>query len=272
MTFSQFFRRALTALTFVGAALVTGPTTAIASTVGPRARAEQKPVFELRIYTAHPGKLPNVLARFRDHTTKLFEKHGMVNVGYFTPLDSADGAGQKLVYVLQHKSRDAAKASWSAFGADPEWKAVAAASEVNGPIVAKVESVFLEETDFSPDARSMSDHRSRVFELRTYTVRDSLLPQLDARFRDHTMQLFSAHRMTNVQYWHPTDAANGAGRTLIYLLAHPTREAATANWGAFRTDSAWIRVKAATEQAAGGSLTTEVKSMFLAPTDFSKLH
>ncbi len=227
-------------------------------------------VYELRIYTAHPGKLPNIIARFRDHTTKLFEKHGMVNVGYFTPLDSADGAGEKLVYVLAHASREAARASWSAFVADPEWTAVAKASEANGPIVAKLESVFLSETDFSAAAFKPSK-TPRVFELRTYTARDSLLPSLDGRFRDHTTALFAAHGMNNIAYWHPTDANKGAGRTLIYLLAHASREAATANWAAFRTDPTWVAARAASEKAAGGSLTTEVKSMFLAPTDFSTL-
>ncbi|MEO6992418.1 MAG: NIPSNAP family protein, partial [Lacunisphaera sp.] len=68
------------------------------------------PVFELRVYTVHEGKLPELLTRFRDHTCKLFEKHGMVNVGYWTPLDAKDGT--KLYYVLQHRSRDAAKESW----------------------------------------------------------------------------------------------------------------------------------------------------------------
>jgi hypothetical protein len=138
--------------------------------------------------------------------------------------------------------------------------------------VAKVESVFMTPTDFSPDAFMATRGAPRVFELRRYTTSDGVLPQLDARFRDHTMKLFRKHGMTNVAYWHPTDSTGGANHTLIYLLAHPSREAATASWAAFRADSTWIRAKAASEKAAGGSLTTEVKSMFLAPTDFSTLH
>jgi hypothetical protein len=227
-------------------------------------------VYELRTYTALPGKLPNILARVRDHTTKLFEKHGMVNIGYFTPLDAADGAGQKLVYVLEHASREAAKNSWKAFSADPEWRAVAKASEVDGKIVAKVESVFLEATDFSPAAFKANDS-TRVFELRTYTTPEGKVANIDARFRDHTTKLFEKNGIVNIAYWHPVDAAQGAGHTLIYLIAHQSREAAKANWAAFRADPAWVAVKAASEKAAGGSLTTEVKSVFLAPTDFSTL-
>jgi hypothetical protein len=243
---------------------------ALLSAAPARAAETAARIYELRTYTAQPGKLPNILARFRDHTTKLFEKHGMVNIGYFTPLDAADGAGQKLVYVLEHESREAAKASWKAFSADPEWRAVAKASEVNGKIVAKVESVFLEATDFSPNA--FKAHESaRVFELRTYTTPEGKVANIDARFRDHTTKLFEKHGIVNVAYWHPVDAAQGSGNTLTYLIVHPSREAATANWAAFRADPVWVAAKAASEKAAGGSLTTLVKSVFLAPTDFSTL-
>ena len=227
-------------------------------------------VYELRTYTAQPGKAPNVLARFRDHTTKLFEKHGMVNIGYFTPLDVADGAGEKLVYVLEHGSREAAKISWKAFSTDPQWRAVAKASEVDGKIVAKVESIFLDATDFSANAFK-SGNTARIFELRTYTTPEGKVANIDARFRDHTTKLFEKHGIANIAYWHPVDAAQGAGRTLTYLIAHASRDAAKASWAAFRADSVWVAAKGASEKAAGGSLTTEIKSVFLAPTDFSTL-
>ena len=85
-------------------------------------------VFELRTYTATPGNLDKVLARFRDHTLEIFARHGMENIAYWVPADAKDGAGEKLVYLIAHKSRDAATANWAAFRADPEWKAVSAAS------------------------------------------------------------------------------------------------------------------------------------------------
>jgi hypothetical protein len=106
-------------------------------------------VYELRTYYTHEGKLPDLQARFRNHTTKLFEKHGMKNVGYWVPQD-APASANTLIYIISHESRDAAKKSWAAFVADPEWKKVRDASEANGKIVSKVESVYMDATDYSP--------------------------------------------------------------------------------------------------------------------------
>jgi hypothetical protein len=109
----------------------------------------QNRVFELRTYTAHDGKLSNVVSRFRDHTTKLFARHGMTNVGYWTPED-APLSQNTLIYILAHPSREAAKKNWDAFRADADWKVAKAASEANGPIVEKTTSVFMDATAFSP--------------------------------------------------------------------------------------------------------------------------
>lgn len=227
-------------------------------------------VYELRTYTATPGNLDHVIARFRDHTTKLFEKHGMTNIGYWAPADEKDGAAGKLVYLLAHKTREAAAASWKAFSADPEWQAVKKRTEANGRIVAKAESVFLKPTDFSPamDPRSVRTGK-HVYELRTYTAADGKLGALDARFHNHTIALFAKHGMTNLGYFHPLDANKGAGTTLIYFLAHANRDAAAASWKAFREDADWV--KARKESEKDGRLTTKVESVFLNPTDFSAL-
>jgi hypothetical protein len=107
-------------------------------------------VFELRTYTTNEGKLPNLQARFRDHTTKLFAKHGMTNIGYWTPQDPKLSQNT-LIYIIAHASREAATKSWAAFRADPDWQKAAAASEVDGKILAKSpESVFMDPTDYSP--------------------------------------------------------------------------------------------------------------------------
>ena len=106
-------------------------------------------VFELRTYTASPGKLSDLEARFRNHTVGLFEKHGMTNVGYWVPTDEPLSENT-LIYVLEHESRDAAQASWDAFRADPEWLEARAESERNGRLAAKVEAVFMKATDYSP--------------------------------------------------------------------------------------------------------------------------
>ena len=232
--------------------------------------AEDGRVYELRTYTAPPGKLDALLARFRDHTMRIFERHGMENIGYAVPVEKADGAGEKLVYMIGHKSREAAKESWKNFSADPEWKEVSAKSQADGRIVTKVESVFLSVADFNP--RVAEYHGPpRVIEMRTYTTPDGKIDALDARFRDHTCALFVKHGMTNLGYYHPVDADKGAGKTLIYFLAYPSREAATKSWAAFVADPVWVAAKAASEKAAGGPLTVAggVKSVFLTPTDFS---
>ena len=227
-------------------------------------------VYELRTYTATPGNGPAVLARFRDHTLRIFEKHGMVNVAYWVPADAKDGAGEKLVYLLQHASRDAAKAAWKSFNADPEWQEVRKKSEANGKIVAKAEVVFLAPTDY---AKAMDAGKragaARVFEMRTYTAADGKLANLDSRFRDRTLALFARHGITNLGYFHPTDADKGAANTLVYFLAYPSRDAATASWQKFRDDPDWVKARTASEK--DGKLTTKVESVFLIPTDFSPL-
>ncbi len=113
------------------------------------ARAASNRVYELRTYHTLPGRLPALEARFRNHTTKLFEKHGMKNVGYWVPQD-APASESTLIYIISHESRDAAKNSWAAFGKDPDWQKVRKESEADGRIVEKVESVYMNPTDYSP--------------------------------------------------------------------------------------------------------------------------
>ncbi len=106
------------------------------------------PVYELRIYTTLEGRMPAMLARFRDHTVKLFEKHGIENIGYWVAADPPRSENT-LYYIVRHKSREAAKASWDAFRADPAWQKAQKESEASGKIVEKVEVIYLTSTDFS---------------------------------------------------------------------------------------------------------------------------
>ena len=106
-------------------------------------------VFEIRTYTAAEGKLDALHARFRDHTMALFKKHGMTSVGYFKPQD-APLKQNTLIYILAHPSREAAAKNWQAFQNDPEWQKVKAASEAQGALTTKIESVFADPTDYSP--------------------------------------------------------------------------------------------------------------------------
>lgn len=226
-------------------------------------------VFEMRTYYAAPHKLDALHARFRDHTAKLFEKHGMTNIGYWVPLDNPE---RKLIYVLAYSSREAREKAWQAFGADPEWKRAKEASEVEGKLVDKVGIKFLKATDYSPEIKpSRADER--VFELRTYTTTPGNLEALNSRFRDHTVALFKKHGMTNIAYWTLTPDQEGADSTLVYLLAHRSQQAAKASFDAFRDDPQWQSALKDSETKAGGPLTAPggVKSQFLKATDYSPI-
>ncbi len=132
---------------YLCSALVTIMLTAIPAT------AEEKKgdtrVFEMRTYYAMPGKMKDLHARFRDHTCKLFEKHGMTIIGFWSPTDGKV-AEEKMVYILAYPSKEAADKAWKAFREDPEWKKAAQESEKNGKLVAKVESLYMNPTDYSP--------------------------------------------------------------------------------------------------------------------------
>ena len=235
----------------------------------PTAAAEKDTrVFEMRTYYAAPGKLDELHARFRNHTVRLFEKHGIANLGYWVPIDNAEN---KLVYVLAFPSRDAAKTSKKAFGSDPDWQTAYKASEANGKLVDKIESVFFSATDFAPTIEPSVGKGERVFELRTYTTTPNNLPLLHARFRDHTVGLFAKHGMTNLFYWQLLPDQPGAENTLIYLLDHASQDAAKTSFAGFRADPDWVAARKASEEKGGGSLTVPdgVKSLFLKATDYS---
>ena len=141
MTARVRYTLTLTAIA-TGIALVTQMAT---STAGDKKEAEAL-VYELRTYTTAEGRLPALHKRFKDHTMKIFEKHGMKNIIYCVPEEKEN----TLVYLIAHKSRKAADASWDAFRQDPEWKKVFAESRKDGKIVTKVERQFLTATDYSP--------------------------------------------------------------------------------------------------------------------------
>jgi NIPSNAP len=225
-------------------------------------------VYELRTYTTTPGSLPKLLTRFRDHTLALFEKHGIINVAYWVPQDADKGAANTLVYLVKHKSRDAAAASWKAFAMDPEWMKVRDASEAQGKIVDHIESLFLAKTDYSAEFPIGQQNPARIFELRTYTTPEGLLTNLDARFRGGETDLFVKEGMTKIFFTHPTDLNQGSSHILIYMLAHKDRDAAKASWAKFRSDPAWLKMKADSE-VGHGPLTTKTVPLFLVPTDFS---
>lgn len=234
----------------------------------PALSAAEPGCFELRTYHAAEGKLDALEARFRDHTVALFEKHGMTNVAYWTPIENS---GQTLFYLLAYPDRAAREASWKAFLADPVWQAAKAESEKEGKLVAKVESLFLHRTDYSPALPIAAGKGPRVFEMRVYTTRPGKLTTLDQRFREHTLDLFAKHGMTNLPYFHLDEGQPGAENTLLYFLAHDSAEAQKASFDAFRADPAWIAARDASEQPGKILVDQGVVSTLLQATDYSPL-
>ena len=233
--------------------------------LGGAARAGEG-VLEMRIYTCEPGKLAALNERFRDHTLKLFEKHGMKNIAYW---EASEGptAGNTLYYIIHHASRDAAKKSWADFQADPDWKAVAKASEVkHGKILAKApESIYMTETDYSPPTEKA--RQDNTYELRIYTAAEGKLGDLHSRFREHTEKLFNKHGMRSIGYWSPTDEPKSKTH-LYYVLEHASRDAAKKSWDDFRADPEWQAVAKKTE-ANGKILAVPPEAVFLKTVDYS---
>ena len=222
--------------------------------------------YELRIYTCNKGKLNDLMRRFRNHTMKIFENNGMTNVGYWTPVDNEE---EKLYYILSYPNRVARDTAWKRFSRDTMWQRVARESEVNGKIVAKVESIFLKTTDFSPN--NFTENSQHVWEFRIYTTTPNNLENLLSRFRDHTVKLFENYNIISRAYWTATDAAQGSDKMLYYFVTHKTEAAGKASFDAFRKDEEWLRVRKASEEKGGGSLTTKIESIYMTPTEFSPI-
>jgi hypothetical protein len=224
-------------------------------------------VFELRTYTTNEGKLDALHARFRDHTIKLFEKHGMKNIAYWVPEDQPN----TLVYLIAHPSVEARGKAFKDFVADPEWKAAYAASRKDGALVAKVDSQMLVATDYSPASTPEKLAEAKpglIYELRTYTTNEGKLPNLNARFRDHTIRIFEKHEITNVLYTTPLKA-DLKDKTLVYFIAHKDREAANQSWAAFGKDADWKKVAAESQKDGKILVKGGVKRQYLTLTDYS---
>lgn len=222
-------------------------------------------IYELRTYYAADGKLENLLSRFRDHTVQLFDKHGMTNVAYWTPVENNENL---LVYLLGYRNRLNRDASWQAFRADPDWISAYEASRENGPLVDSAQNIFLEPTAFSPQL-DMTDRSPRVFELRTYYTNLGKLDNLHARFRDHTMQLFENHGMTNIVYFNFDQDQQGAENILLYFISHTNLETTEQNWQEFMNDTEWQTAYASSIE--DGRLVDSLTSVFLITTDFSPM-
>lgn len=271
---SGLFRRAAATLAAASAVLLSSCTSLAGSMMG----EPQQPavgLYEMRIYTPAPGKKAALDARFRDHTVGLFQKHGMTPIGFFhvyTPPGAP--ADERLFYVMGYKDRTARDASWRAFAQDPEWQKVYADSQKDGSLTTQggIENVFLSPAEYSPKLNLTPSPVARHFEYRVYTANPGKLENIHARFRDHTMGIFSRLGMTNYLYWRPVADQPAQTDKMTYLLAFPTPAARTTMWQAFGADPEWQKVSAAS-QVDGQLLKTPggVVSVQLTPTDYSPL-
>lgn len=230
----------------------------------PRPVAADELLYELRVYTCNEGKLEALHQRFRDGEAKLFEKHGMKNIAYWTPSEG-DKAGNTLIYIVAHKDAAAAKASWDGFRADQDWHALRDASEKDGKLVGKVESTMMKLIDYSGHPSVMDP--AMLYELRIYVTNEGRLDALNTRFREHTTKLFEKHGMANIAYWVPADEPKSKN-TLIYVIAHKDRDASKTSWQGFRDDADWKRIAKESEKD-GKILAEPPTAIFMTLMDYS---
>ena len=252
-------------------------------------------LYELRSYVSEPGRQGDVLKLLSEGSIPIMKKNGISLVGAWTNVDSAD---ERVFTLISHTDKASAEAAQTAFLNDPSWKEILEKSVVDGKKPVKsVERIFLTVNDYSP-ALDVKEVGNRVFELRTYVATKGNLAALNARFKDHTLGLFTKHGMTNVLYCSVLagetltaarllesvspvgkgaaeldDNMLAAGNSLVYFIAHASPEAAKASFGKFGADEEWTKARQASEAAAGGPLTAKngVKSLFLKPTAFSPI-
>ena len=206
-------------------------------TIAPDQRLTEGPIYELRIYIASDGGLPNLVKRFREHTDPLFREHNMQPVGYWLPTDPP-ASRKTFVYILQHPSRYEAWRNWTKFSDDRRWKRVLDQPQFKGLLSGRPTSIFMNATDYSDAARGDIEKPGGIYELRMCKSAEGKLAALNEHFREQTTKLFQKHDINNVGYWTAFDRPE-ADRTLIYLLHHASRERAEANWKALLADPSW---------------------------------
>jgi hypothetical protein len=230
-------------------------------------KKEDTRVYELRVYHWHEGRRDALIARFQNHTTRIFENHGMENVAYWLP--TSPEMKNDLIYMLSYPSMEARDASWKAFMADPEWQKVSKESQIDGNIVAGVDSKFLKmEPELTKKLKLTAKSPERTFELRSYYCLPGRYPNIVARFRDHTRKIFESNGMENIAYWGTIEKDNVQPH-LVYVIAHESEEAAKTSWDSFSADPKWKAAQAASE--LDGKIVEKVVSVMMKPLPFSKL-
>jgi hypothetical protein len=210
-----------------------------------------------------------LIKRFREHTDRIFKKHGLKALGYWLPTEGSAKNKRRFVYLLEHPSRYEAYRNWTDFFNDKEWEKVMDKPEFQGLLSEKPTHFFLTPNDYSARARNEITKQGGIFELRTYVVNEGKLTDLNTRFRKHTTSLFNKHGIKNLGYWTPFDQPDRQD-TLIYLIHHANRKQADLNWKAFGQDPEWKEI-ARESQVDGKLLAQPPERLYLKALDFSPL-
>lgn len=236
-------------------------------------------IYRLDSYTAKPGKLDELHEWFAAHIDDVFGRHGAEALACLVPADARPDDENRFVFLARYPSQQALVEFSQEVSADPLWKPLDTSTDTPERLVETVDTRLFTPTDYSPAFEPSRHDEPRIFELRTYTCPGpEKMQELHERFRRHTMKLFAKHGMENLVYWHPLvwgpRPSDTKTRRLAYLLGHKSREAAQASFAAFRSDPEWLHAKQASEDRAGGSLTSAeggVVSEFFIPTKYSPL-
>lgn len=248
--------------------------TVLALGVGERVRTQSSHMYEMRVYTAAPGRLNDVHALFRSAGAELLARHGMQRIFVGTVVQGAASDGERapdmLIDILVHANRQTAKQAWAALQADAAWQAAWSAAERSGPLlIGAPVSTFMNLADFSPvpsgpPVGGVTDQR-RVFELRHYLTSAAGLAYIEDRLRVGMAKILSDSGMTPIAFWTTDDE-------LIYLVVHRSREAAAESWAAFMTPyRAFMAEYAARPNAVAAAPRSAEDNRMLAPTDYSPI-
>ena len=214
-------------------------------------------LFENRVYTTVPGKLPALNDRFANHTIGFFRQYGVGMMGFWT---DEIGVSNQLTYITTFDTMADREAKWAEFGSDTKRQQIFAETEVNGPLVALVENTFMRLTPYSPSPQLSS----KVQELRVYDTLPGRLPALHDRFANHTMALFERHGIQSVAYW--TEDV-GTNNRLVYMLGYESLGAREKSWASFGADPDWKKAREAAE--ADGSIVRRSRHRIMRLTDYS---
>ena len=214
-------------------------------------------LFENRVYTAVPGKLPALNDRFANHTIGFFKQYGVGMMGFWT---DDIGVSNQLTYITTFNTMADRETKWAEFGSDTKRQQVFAETEVNGPLVAVVENTFMRLTPYSPSPQLSS----KVQELRVYDTLPGRLPALHDRFANHTMALFERHGIQNVAYW--TEDV-GTNNRLVYMLGYESLSDREKSWASFGADPDWKKAREASE--TNGSIVRKSRHRIMRLTDYS---